>query len=815
MSKFKIPVKKQGIFPRIHLYDIFDNDVYHYKLTYMCGYPGTGKTYCVIGWLKNNKIYDETRVEWIDCRTTRDFACDWNEVHIEQKHRRKRLIVLDHFEMIEDSKQRNMIRESIQCSNDLDRYLVISRGRAPLEFMVFFTTNQISIIDADKTMFLEEESKEYLKFKGLKGDYSTGSLLNDFMWSPAIMNLFFIYDINPYEMDEGKNNFLKTKIMDYLDHSLFYSWSKGYQKLFVLIAPFPEFTVELIERLTDDEEIIECLRGITSNTCFVEKIGVDLYRQEPQFMFYTRSVCRKFLSEDVIHENIKKGASYFCKHGEYDRVLGLLEEIQDYKAIANILILSINTNKNIISLELFAYYLECLPTKIVKRHVSLIAAKGIYYITNLEYDNCERWYYEIIEEEKLIQDVTSDRKKRLRYCILFFDIFLPYSDEAQTIKKIRKYKGKVDYSKYVSFFFREPILLFGMLKVFHRWIVYAWNNNIDEKNVFQGILGADETLIFSAYRGYYLLLQNKIENAIYYIMKCSNDSIARGYRGGPIMAHWCMYRIMLFNHEDECAMVVQREYSDYATSQNILQRTSAINLLKLLGALYTNDLAFVDRWWKSETALIGNNINIISNFKVLMMIRVCILKKSFYQGLALLDLYNEAVVKLKRWLECQEVYVLYAILHYRNNQPEKTLYYIKKAVEEAKKYHTMQGIVNEGNASYEILLEYLKAYPNEKKDEFVMEVVECTKKMANKFPYYLKEPRVELASDIRLTKAEINMLEELATDKSNSEIAETLCISLNTVKHHTKNIYAKLNVNTRNKAVALAKEIGLIKGGLY
>jgi len=45
---------------------------------------------------------------------------------------------------------------------------------------------------------------------------------------------------------------------------------------------------------------------------------------------------------------------------------------------------------------------------------------------------------------------------------------------------------------------------------------------------------------------------------------------------------------------------------------------------------------------------------------------------------------------------------------------------------------------------------------------------------------------------------------------SNQEIAGKLFVSLNTVKTQAKNIYLKLDVDSRTKAVAKAKELGLI-----
>jgi len=55
----------------------------------------------------------------------------------------------------------------------------------------------------------------------------------------------------------------------------------------------------------------------------------------------------------------------------------------------------------------------------------------------------------------------------------------------------------------------------------------------------------------------------------------------------------------------------------------------------------------------------------------------------------------------------------------------------------------------------------------------------------------------------------VDVLRVLQTGASNAEIAELLFISENTVKHHTKNIFKKLNVENRNQAAQLARRAGL------
>ena len=54
------------------------------------------------------------------------------------------------------------------------------------------------------------------------------------------------------------------------------------------------------------------------------------------------------------------------------------------------------------------------------------------------------------------------------------------------------------------------------------------------------------------------------------------------------------------------------------------------------------------------------------------------------------------------------------------------------------------------------------------------------------------------------------MLRLLGTDLDGPDIARELIVSLNTVRTHTKNIYAKLGVNNRRAAVRRAEELDLL-----
>ena len=74
----------------------------------------------------------------------------------------------------------------------------------------------------------------------------------------------------------------------------------------------------------------------------------------------------------------------------------------------------------------------------------------------------------------------------------------------------------------------------------------------------------------------------------------------------------------------------------------------------------------------------------------------------------------------------------------------------------------------------------------------------------------LAPPRAPAAAGAELTERELSILRVLDSEMSLREVSGELFLSLNTVKTHTRNIYLKLGVGSREEAVARARELGLL-----
>ena len=72
------------------------------------------------------------------------------------------------------------------------------------------------------------------------------------------------------------------------------------------------------------------------------------------------------------------------------------------------------------------------------------------------------------------------------------------------------------------------------------------------------------------------------------------------------------------------------------------------------------------------------------------------------------------------------------------------------------------------------------------------------------------EVNTKALNTLGISQREQEVLALLANGQSNQQIADSLFVSINTIKTHIKNLYAKLEVSSRTQAVQKARDLHLI-----
>jgi LuxR family maltose regulon positive regulatory protein len=151
-----------------------------------------------------------------------------------------------------------------------------------------------------------------------------------------------------------------------------------------------------------------------------------------------------------------------------------------------------------------------------------------------------------------------------------------------------------------------------------------------------------------------------------------------------------------------------------------------------------------------------------------------------------------------------EIKNLYSILYKTTGERDKALLYLSESIKLAEKENLLMFFILEGNSIYDLLKELYKKQTTIKDKisvKFLKRIILAIEK---------RETRSNDPSSEILSKREIDVLKLIAKNHTNQQIADTLFISLNTVKTHIKNIHLKLDVYDRAAAVTKVKELGII-----
>jgi LuxR family maltose regulon positive regulatory protein len=157
------------------------------------------------------------------------------------------------------------------------------------------------------------------------------------------------------------------------------------------------------------------------------------------------------------------------------------------------------------------------------------------------------------------------------------------------------------------------------------------------------------------------------------------------------------------------------------------------------------------------------------------------------------------------WIETLIIVkIVYAILYKHIGNKEKAIETLLESLEYAANENILMSFIYYHDSIKDLLIDAFKIQANSKTN--------IPKKLTDKLKLAIekREKRKVINLESGLSTRELDTLKLIAEDLSNQEIADKLFISLNTVKTHLKNIYLKFDVDNRTKAIAKAKELGLI-----
>jgi LuxR family transcriptional regulator, maltose regulon positive regulatory protein len=201
---------------------------------------------------------------------------------------------------------------------------------------------------------------------------------------------------------------------------------------------------------------------------------------------------------------------------------------------------------------------------------------------------------------------------------------------------------------------------------------------------------------------------------------------------------------------------------------------------------------------------LDNNISPTFNFSYFSYAYLLITESRFVEAEKLLSKLLTATLTTGRTEDLIVIKTLFTILYNESGNREKAIINLIESMEYA--------------TSEQILMQYL--YYHSRIGELIREVFKIQaagktnipNKLIEKLKFAIekREKNKEINISEGISSRELDTLKLIAEELSNREIADKLFISLNTVKSHIKNIFLKLEVDSRIQAVIKAKELGII-----
>lgn len=267
-----------------------------------------------------------------------------------------------------------------------------------------------------------------------------------------------------------------------------------------------------------------------------------------------------------------------------------------------------------------------------------------------------------------------------------------------------------------------------------------------------------------------------------------------------------VYSFILKGREDKSGVIMMLKKAEDIIKQNKIAPGVLAMYIALKGSILIeqNELVRANDFFMENGLGLDKKISYVDDRGYFSFALLLITESKFEKAEKLLSTLHSMAQAANRIETLIEVKILFAILYKVTGNKEQAVAYLIESLEYAANECIIMDFILYLDKIRDLLSEIYKIQTTGK-TKIPRKIIDKLKLAIEKREKFKK---INVEAD--LSTRELDTLNLIAEDLTNQEIADKLFISLNTVKTHLKNIYIKLEVNSRSKAVAKVKELGLI-----
>jgi LuxR family maltose regulon positive regulatory protein len=225
-----------------------------------------------------------------------------------------------------------------------------------------------------------------------------------------------------------------------------------------------------------------------------------------------------------------------------------------------------------------------------------------------------------------------------------------------------------------------------------------------------------------------------------------------------------------------------------------------------LFSIRSNEISTLEWWVKMISAEDQAILPLKKESEVFTLARLQIAKGRMDDAINLLHGWYEDAVQNGRVRSQVEALCIEALAYQANANPVKASQLLKEALTIGQAMGFRRLFLDEGARMATLLQIAFPALPNRTLNLFVSTLLHSFSP-ALTFPLAASDSAVQIEA---LSPQELRVLRLLVAGLSNADISRELIVSNNTIKTHVKSIYRKLNVNSRDEAREIARELRLL-----